>query len=201
MKRRANRYSILLLALSIVGCATRSTVPGSDIAWDKREQQILGLSGWQARGRIAVKSGDDGGQGSIQWDQKGSSARIRLSGPFGAGAFEIAWNPDTVVVTDKDGEVELAYSGPDAAEQFLTQQLGWAFPAISTRYWILGVLDPDFDGRERFGPDGWLVGIEQNGWSVAYDGFAVRDEVWLPSKIVMENDRARVRLVVDRWTL
>ena len=189
----------ILLAFSLAGCAIQPTVPGTSIAWSERQSELQALDVWQARGRIAVKSGDDGAQGSLRWDQDGSEARIRVSGPFGAGAYEIDWNPDRVVVTSRDGEVAAAYTGADAADQFLSEQLGWTFPAINTRYWILGVPDPDFASREQFDTDGWLVGIEQNGWSVAYDGFQLRDEVWLPRKITMENDRARLRLVVDRW--
>lgn len=174
-------------------------MPGTSVPWAERRVQLAALQSWQAIGRIAFKNADEGGQGSLRWTQRGSDASIRVSGPFGAGAYEINWDPETLVVTSRDGEVAAAYSGPDAAEQFLATQLGWTFPAVSTRYWILGIPDPVSASREQFDADGWLVSIEQNGWRVVYDGFVVREELWLPRKITMESDHGRLRLVVDRW--
>jgi outer membrane lipoprotein LolB len=183
------------------GCAVQPTVPGTDVAWDDRRNTLAGNSNWRARGRIAVKSDDGGGQGSILWRQTGSASKLNLSGPFGAGAYEISWNDQSVEVRGKAGDVELAYSGPGAAERFLTEQLGWSFPAMSLRYWILGVPDPAYESHEQFDTQGWLAGIKQNGWVIDYEDFEIRDQIWLPRRIVMNSDKARVRLVVDDWAL
>jgi outer membrane lipoprotein LolB len=183
------------------GCSLRPTMPGTDLDWVQRETRLGQLDKWQARGRIAVKSGNEGGQGKLQWYQAGKQARIQLSGPFGAGAYELAWDSDSLIVRTKAGEVTAAYAGARAAEQFLDDQLGWSFPAVSIRYWILGIVDPNFAGEQKFDADGWLVGIEQNAWSIAYDGFSQHGDQWLPDKIVMTNDQARVRLIIDQWGL
>lgn len=193
--------AVTALLFVVAGCALRPTIPGTSVRWDERRDTLLGLSSWQARGRIAVKSDDGGGQGNIQWQQDGPEARIRVNGPFGAGAYELFWSDERITVSDKRGEVSADYSGPDAAERFLAERLGWYFPAVSTRYWILGIAHPSYPAKERFDTDGWLTGIEQNGWVVAYEGFTVRSGTWLPRRIVMENEQARVRVIVDRWLL
>jgi outer membrane lipoprotein LolB len=191
---------LLFIVVLIGGCALQPVVPERAIDWNARRDRLSALTDWEARGRIAVKSADEGGQGNIRWIQSAAQAQIRLSGPFGAGAYEISWTADDLVVSSKDGEVTVAYEGSDAAQQFLSDQLGWTFPAISTRYWLLGVPHPGYESLERF-DDGWLKRIEQNGWSVNYDSFESHDDLWLPRKIVMENDQARVKLVIDRWVL
>jgi outer membrane lipoprotein LolB len=190
-----------LAVLLVGGCALQPTVPGTSVAWDERRAQLEATSQWEARGRIAVKSSDGGGQGSIQWFQAGVGSRVLLRGPFGAGGYEITWDAERIEVTDKSGEVEAAYSGPNAAEQFLMDQLGWAFPAMSLRYWMLGVPDPEFDSDEQFDTEGWLVGIQQNGWTVDYDGFKAWGDLWLPRRMVLNHDEARVKLVIDDWKL
>jgi len=190
-----------IVMVSVNACSMRPTTPGSDLDWDQREVTLGQLANWQAHGRIAVKSGADGGQGKLHWYQTGKQARIQLSGPFGVGAYELAWDSDSLVVTTKAGEVAAAYAGPQAAEQFLVDQLGWSFPAISIRYWILGIVDPQFAGDRQFDRDGWLEGIEQNDWSILYDGFSRHEDQWLPKKIVMNNDNARVKLIIDQWGL
>jgi len=191
----------LVTLMLVSGCATRSKLPGTGLNWDQREADLGQLANWQAHGRIAVKAEDGGGQGKLHWYQTDSRARIQLSGPFGVGAYELAWDSDSLVVTTKAGEVTAAYAGPQAADQFLNDQIGWSFPAISVRYWILGIVDPQFDSDRQFDRDGWLIGIEQNDWSITYDGFSLHEEQWLPNKIVMQNDTARVKLIVDRWGL
>ena len=202
-KRRARSLFLLsLIALMLAsGCAVRTKVPGTALNWDQREVELGQLANWQAHGRIAVKAEDGGGQGKLHWYQTDARARIQLSGPFGVGAYELAWDTDSLVVRTKAGEVTAAYSGPQAAEQFLNDQIGWSFPAISVRYWILGIVDPQFASDRQFDRDGWLIGIEQNDWSITYDGFLLHQDQWLPNKIVMQNDNARVKLIVDQWGL
>ncbi len=188
---------LLVALVGLAGCASRPVVPM--VNWVQRAESLVQLPGWEASGRFAVKSGTSGGQGSIRWVQEGSDVSIGLHGPFGVGAYQIDWTDDDLVVTGKAGEVTLAYAGPDAVDRFLTDQLGWTFPARSTRYWILGVVDPRFQSHSEFDADGWLVGIEQNGWVVSYGRFVEVQGRWMPRKIVMEHDQVRVKLIVDQW--
>jgi len=190
----------VLAAVSVAGCAARPVQPEARIDWDQRAARLVDTAAWRAQGRIAGKSGKDGGQGNMIWVQGDTGTRISLSGPFGAGAYEIAWDDERIVVNSKKGEQVAAYTGRDAADQFLEQQLGWSFPARSLRYWLLGVADPEFLSERCLDESGWLSRIEQNGWSVEYSRFDEVGNHYMPSKIVMENDHARVKLVVDRWS-
>ncbi len=197
---RSGLLVVMAAFVALVGCVSRPTVPGG-VDWERRAESLLQLPRWEARGRIAVKSGGEGGQGTIRWVQDGANVRIVLSGPFGVGAYQLDWTDDELVVTGKAGELTLAYAGADAAERFLMDQLGWSFPARSTRYWVLGIADPHFSSQVNFDADGRLEGLEQNGWVVSYDRFINEQGRWMPRKIVMENQRGRVKLIVDQWRL
>lgn len=190
----------LMSALLTYGCATRPLQPAREIDWDRRAASLLVEPDWRAQGRIAFRSGKEGGQGSMIWVQSGDTARISLSGPFGAGAYQINWDQQQIVVNSRNGERVAAYTGRDAADRFLEQQLGWSFPARSIRYWLLGVADPDYRSEQRIDATGWLSRIEQNGWGVEYSRFDKVDERYLPGKVVMENEQARVKLVIDKWS-
>lgn len=190
-----------LLALCVVmaGCAVQRSVPGTTIAWETRREALLALDAWELRGRIGVKTEDGGGQGSLEWRQGPDDARLRVSGPFGAGAWELLWNEREAVLRDGDGEVAVEYTGPDALDRLLAANVGWQFPAEQTRYWVLGLAAPGSDSRLNYSADGWLQGLEQDGWQVAFARFSERSGYWMPRKITVENDMARLRLVVDRW--
>jgi outer membrane lipoprotein LolB len=195
------RLLLWLLPL-LAGCATqRPAIPDQAESAAVRQERLLELGQWEARGRVAIRSADTGGQGSLQWLQTGSVARIRLSGPFGAGAYEINWMPGQLTVTSRGAEKALEYVGPDAAERFLAEQLGWSFPVTSIRYWLLGLADPAASAVEQ--PDAWgrLLELRQSGWVVRYEDYAQNAATWLPHKLVIEREELRLRVVIDKWLL
>ena len=197
--------AVLLVAflpgIFLAGCASRAMVPAGGVDWQSRDQQLRELNGWEARGRIAVKAGADGGSGNLQWQQRGEVASIGLSGPFGAGALQIDWTPSGIEVTDKNGTQELIYTGDDAAETFLQDQLGWVFPGGSVRYWMLGIADPEYGSYQSFDEAGWLRQLEQRGWVITYDRFTDINGRWMPRKIVLQGRQARIKLIIDDWLL
>lgn len=192
--------AVLVTCFALVaGCAVQRAVPGTTVAWEARREALLALDSWELRGRIGVKTTDGGGQGNLEWWQGPAAARLRVSGPFGAGAWELRWNDREAILSDGDGEVALEYSGGDALDRLLADNVGWQFPAEQTRYWVLGLAAPGSRSRLAYSDDGWLEGLEQDGWQVAFDRFSERQGYWMPRKITVENEQARLRLVVDSW--
>jgi len=183
------------------GCATLPTDEVRD--WSEREVVLRAMDTWEFSGRLAVKDlrNGDGTQASVRWRQQNLNSRIRLSGPFGAGAQELHWAPERVSIVDADGERSLDYSGAKAAERFLQDQLGWSFPADSTRFWLRGLRDPAAPGQEIFNENGELVELNQHGWQILYERFSVSDGLLLPSRLVMQNSAARLRIVISKWRL
>lgn len=198
---RTSRTALLvLLVMGATACTSVRPVADSD-AWTARRSALLLLDNWELKGRIAVKSDSEGGQARLLWQQLGESSRIHLSGPFGAGAYDLVWEPEFVSISDASGAKSAEYKGRSAGEKFLTEQLGWAFPAGSLRFWVLGLLDPAAAGREHFDAAGELSGLQQNGWTISYDRYASELGFSLPTRINIENEHARLRIVVSKWTL
>ncbi len=200
-KRPAAMVWALAAAVLLDACTLRREEPATAVDWGARRDRLLALDAWQARGRIAVKADTGSGQGDLRWEQQGPSAHIRVSGPFGAGAYDIRWEPAMLSVSSRKGDYSRAYAGPDAAEQFLAQQLGWQFPAPRVRYWLLGLPAPEFPARETRSPGGQPELIEQNGWSVSYERFTVDSGMAMPRRLTLASAGARVRLIVDQWCL
>lgn len=198
----ANIRLLFWLLPLLAGCATRSVVlPEQMESAAARQERLLSLTHWEARGRVAIKSADTGGQGSLQWLQSGSAALIRLSGPFGAGAYQINWMPGQISVSSRGSEAALEYVGPDAAERFLAEQVGWSFPVTSVRYWLLGLADPAAPAAAQTDARGRLEELQQSGWIVRYEDYAQGAATWLPRKLVIEGKQLRVRFVIDTWLL
>ena len=193
------RFVPLLILLVMAGCTSVRTVIPSD--QQARTAELLAMQSWEIRGRIAFRSGAEGGQANLHWQQAGERSLIRLAGPFGAGAYDVILEPERVSVANADGEQSMVYQGAEAAEQFLQAQLGWSFPAGSTRYWMMGLLDPAAAGEEQRSADGTLVAIQQHGWNVRFDRFKDVQGYVLPVRLELDNANANLRVVITRWTL
>jgi outer membrane lipoprotein LolB len=192
---------IALLALLLNACTLRKPVA---VEWDAQRDQVYEASAWSFKGRMAVKVEDDaqaGGQLSMRWQQSNEMSQIRLSGPLGVGAWELIWEPERVSVSDADGERTMLYTGPEAAEDFMRAELGWAFPAQSIRYWVRGLPDPVAAAQERTAADGELLGLDQHGWTIDYERYAKFDELYMPVRITMAGRGVRLRMVISKWTI
>jgi outer membrane lipoprotein LolB len=193
--------ALLLAALAVSACTQLGSV-SKPVDAPLSQRQLLELNAWELRGRLAYKDAHGaGGQASLRWWQTGESSRLRVAGPFGAGAYELTVAPDEVRIRDGQAERSLAYAGPDALEQLLREQLGWYFPAAAARYWVLGVADPAVPATAVRDADGRMAALEQHGWRITYQRFAEFDGAMLPVKLRMESVRAELRVVVSRWSL
>jgi len=184
------------------GCAAPSRMGGT-AAVDPagRRAAIEAAGNWEARGRIALKAPGTSGQGSFAWVQTGDTTVIRVAGPFGAGAYEIRWEPARLTVLSGRGEVAADYAGPDAAQRFLEEQLGWSLPVANARYWLLGLAGPGTTAVETLDGSGLLAALVQDGWDVTYGEYRPEGPVALPRKLVLSGAAGRIRLVIDDWKI
>lgn len=192
------RLLLISIVLLLTGCATRQAD-----APDSTASDLVGaVEAWQFKGRLAVRVEDDpdaSGQLNILWQQADEISDVRLSGPFGAGAWQLRWEPERVSVVDADGERSIEYTGPDAAGEFMRRELGWAFPADGIRYWVRGLADPAGAAEVQRSSTGALQGLQQYGWDIAYDRFGEFDGLSLPTRFTIEGRGVRMRMAIGRW--
>lgn len=188
----------LLLLLMLSACATtsRDRIELPEISsWEARKAVLGKLSEWEFRGRIGVKAGDDGFNGKLRWIQDGEEFTATVGGPIGIGTVRIAGNGDSVILTDKDGvETEL-----QDVERDLMLRYGWTIPVRSLRYWALGIPDPVGPVETSFNDSDELEKLVQRGWIVSISRYKDIGAQSMPSRLLVEGNDTRVRLVVDSW--
>jgi outer membrane lipoprotein LolB len=142
-----------------------------------------------------VKAGDDGFNGKLRWIQDGDDFTATVGGPIGIGTVRIAGNSESVTLTDKDGiETEL-----EDVEHELMLRYGWTIPVRSLRYWALGIPDPGDIAETAFNNSDELEKLVQRGWIVSISRYKDIDGQSMPSRLLVEGNDTRVRLVVDSW--
>ena len=189
----------LLISLALfAGCVTTPQgIALPDIgSWDTRSEVLGELRAWEFKGRIAVKAGDEGFNGKINWSQQGDNFNTTVGGPLGVGTVRIEGDGRSVVLTDKDGVETVLHD----AEAELWYRYGWTIPVASLRYWALGIPDPTMPARTEISEQGRLTRLEQADWTVDISRYREGGGQQMPRILTATNPDTRVRMVIDRWT-
>ncbi len=210
--RLACVFALALLA----GCATRP-VQAPDAAAlsgpalvaatarvDAREALLAGSGSLAFSGRVALSNGSDGGNGRIEWWQAGDTYQVMLRAPVTRQGWSLTADAGGARIEGLDGGPLV---GPDPSG-LLLEATGMDVPVDALAAWAAGTrADPAAHGPARleFTAEGRLVRIRQGGWTIDYvnwqpeaDGQGAEP---LPRRVDAARGQARVRLVVDEWTL
>lgn len=171
--------------------------PAKTGVWQAHQDALSTLLTWQARGRIAVRTDEDGGSASFDWKQAGEKYHIRLRGPFGQGAMELEGN-EYGVWLKRAGQTAVFSTQP---ERLLERESGWRLPIAGLEYWLRGLPDRRGDARPQLNADGHLASLQQHGWQIDYRRYQEVGEYTLPTRLELQRDGLHVKVLVDRWEL
>lgn len=165
------------------------------------EAALSELEDFSFEGRAAIRHGDKGTQATLVWAQHGADARLRLSGPFGAGALRVTLEGPVLSIQDSQGT---RLSGPDA-ELALADMLGFAPPIATLRWWLLALPAPDSPALQARDEAGRLSSLQQDGWQVEYQEYReeslAQGRTAMPRRLRATRDALDLRLVIDSWNL
>jgi outer membrane lipoprotein LolB len=176
----------------LAACATnRGAPPPPASGWEQRVIDLQSLSSWQLDGRAAVAVGTQGWQATLNWQQRGESAEVHLSGPFGVGALVLKRTPEGLSLNGAPPS--------DAVLAQLQEKLGFELPLDHLRFWLLGVPDPGAAFDLKRNAQDRASQLSQADWSIDYDRYMPVEGDLLPAHLVLTREGVRVRIAVDRW--
>ncbi len=193
------RFARPLLALAVGAalgaCAPLRSLPSTEgqanaaAAWEQRRSSLEAYEGFELQGRLAVKGG--GLSGALRWQQTGSRFRLRLAGPFGAGALSLEGDDALVAIKSKD--VDLITAEPEAV---LASRTGWRLPLTALRWWVLGLPAPDAPASLQLDGEGRPLGFSQLGWQLRYSDWRTGNPS-LPGRIEAQQDGWQALLLIE----
>jgi outer membrane lipoprotein LolB len=186
----------LTLGVMLAGCRTVPTVhEPSTVTWEQRRPQLQALDKFELKGRVGVAAGGEGFNARLRWTQSGNQTRMSLDGPLGAGGVQVTSDGSALsIVTSRGDRLD-----NDAARAELANRLGFDPPLDGLRYWILGVPEPGRPAQASVDAQQRLSSLEQDGWQIQYTDYMLVRGEWLPSKLTIQRQGVRVRVVVDGW--
>ena len=202
----------LFLAGTLAGCgsmATRQAPPAAQVhatsepALETARLAVLDtLPAWSFQGRVAISKGRNGGSGRIDWQQQGEAYQVGQAAPVTRQSWQLSGGAGQPVRLD--GLEGGPRSGTDAG-QLLLQATGWDIPVEQLAAWVRGMpasgaIAPAYQGYDI---EGLPRVLEQDGWRIDYlDWYPpVEGRPALPRRIEAVNGDAKVRLIVDEWSM
>lgn len=199
------RVAALAGILLLGGCVSappRPAVPVDAVAAREADARRAALVDWSLEGRVAISNARQGGSGRLDWTQRGERYDLTLSAPVTRQGWRLSGDASSARLDGVEGGPR---EGADV-EALLFGATGWEIPVRAMVDWVRGVAaaeDVHGPARMEHGAGNLPARLEQAGWAIEYrDWFeAGPGQPALPRRIEASRDQARVRLVVDGWTV
>lgn len=190
----------LILAALVAGCSElpikhpdqeqdRGTV-------DHRFDNLYKLNTWALKGRIGIQTEKEGVTATLHWAQVNDRYQLRFIAPLSQGTYELKGDDQQVALQTARNE----YFTAKDPEQLLLDNTGWNVPLSGLNYWIRGLPEPDtIIDRIVKDDKGRIKDLEQSGWTISILRYTEVNEYELPGKLFLQNDRFKLRLVIQGW--
>jgi len=186
---------VLCISLLLASCADLPKQGAPDLNWQERTAQLTSLNRWQARGKLAIRTAQQSESVSLIWDQSRDNTHLVLSGPLGVGTTTIDSDQKKLRVS-RDGQSQTYdISSPRAS----TAAIGWDLPLQALPHWLKGLPTPGDEIQGKIVKQGLLRQLEQLGWTVTYEDYGQFEQYTLPTRLKIERDSTRVRLIIRSW--
>lgn len=177
--------------------------PAAQQAEDARVAALRAQPDWGFQGRVGVSKGRNGGNGRIDWRQQARQYVVELSAPVTRQSWTLTGDTH-----DEGGRLDGLEGGPregDDAQQLLLEATGWDIPVNQLPDWVRGLVADDAAQAEQVERDGEgrPRRVRQMGWDIQYlDWYPPQNgQPGLPRRMEAVNGDAKVRVLVDSWTL
>ena len=188
---------LLATALLTSACTLMQTPEPVDQAammdpWEDHRQDMLALQDWTLEGRVGARTGDEGANFSVYWQQHQDFYNIRLSGPLGQGGAAVSGGPGHAELRTSDGTWTAG-----SLDELLAQTTSLDLPLDLMQYWVRGIPSPRSPAELRLNDVPLLELLEQEGWEVVYDQY--HSDSGMPRRLNISRGEHSARIVIQTW--
>jgi len=192
---------ILLAALALVSACSnlskteKPTGLGNEKTWQAHQEQVSKLDNWHITGKIAIRSPEQSGSGTLAWLQEHEHFDIQVSGPLGQGTIRLTGLPNQVQLTTNTHKVS-----SNSSEHMMQQLLGWSIPLDHLLWWIRGLPAPKAKHQLELNDDSLAHQIKQANWQLDYLSYqTTKAGNVLPQRIKAYGPGLELTLFIKQW--
>jgi outer membrane lipoprotein LolB len=190
--RGGHRWVAVLACVLLSGCAAlQRGAPVSSV-------DATTVDAFQLDGRINLRVEKQGYPGRVRWRHSPHADELWFYSPLGATVAQLRQDASGALLITSDGREHRAGD----LQELAFDVLGWDLPLAGLPYWVRGLEWPDVPTQEEtFDQQGRLRYLAQAGWQVSYLDWAPAGVAGLPSKLDVNGERLRMRLLVEKWSV
>lgn len=193
-------FSTISLMALLASCTSLPKPVTSDASHARQQvhlQDIASIDQFSIKGRLGVQAEGKGFSGNLSWQHRKLNDDIALYSPLGGQLASIKKTPENVTLTDANGN---SISAEDT--ETLTQNtLGWQLPLDGLADWALGRPRNTTIQGSTWDEHGHLSTLKQDGWEIQYENYVAQNGHFLPSKIILRNEKVFLKLLIENWSL
>lgn len=191
-----NYFAVLLLFLvCLQGCQhNRQLKPGS-VDHQYEMFDLSDQSNYIFTGKMSFSDGQDGGSGSVKWQNNRGLITTELKAPLGSKSWELKELMQGAESTS-DGHTEFA----ESAQTLISNQLGWHVPWQHLKFWVIGKPYNVELAHLNWQNGGFL--LSENGWRIEYSRLKEvtnQPVKYLSHKIVARKAEYSIKLIIKEW--
>lgn len=193
MRRCAGRLAAaVLVPLLMTACAAvPHGAPG-------RAVDPAAVQAFQLDGRFNLRVQRGAYPGRVRWQHARNADELWFYSPVGTAVAHLRQDASGALLVTSEGREYRA----DDLHGLTYDVLGWDLPLGGLQYWVRGLRWPAGGaGVEDLDGEGRLKRLTQAGWQVSYLDWSPAGVAGLPSKLEVQGERLRMRLVVERWSV
>lgn len=194
--------NLTVLYFCAILCACSSMQPATQAAlnqqqtWETRNNQLSQITQWNIKGALGINDSKQAWSSSVYWQQfNQNNFNLRLFGPIGVGTLDIKGTPSQTTLTTAQNKTFTA----ENVDLLLEQQTGWLLPISNLYYWVRGIPVPNLPADEKFDDYHHLTELSQQGWNIQFQRYTSVNGIDLPSKIFLQYQQFKIRLIVSQW--
>ncbi len=191
---RWHHQLLIPLLVIIAGCASQPG-PTPDPDWSRHSVELRQLENWELSGKLALRTSEGAESANLTWQQQQRRSMLKLSGPLGSQATNIDSDGETVEIRRGDQRETWDLSQP------VSGPMGLDLPLRALPYWIKGIPAPGLpvDSMKVALEREVLEHLSQEGWNIRYEEYDLFQGLMLPTRLQLEREDTRVRLIVREW--
>lgn len=151
---------------------------------------------FELQGRLSASDGQQAASGRVEWQHIRGTHHFTLLSPLGQVVARLDADALGARLQTADGQDLSA----DSAEALLPRVLGVDVPVSRLGLWVQAAPGPDAEIRNRDSAGRPALVIDQ-GWRIEYLEYAGEGTDAPPARLDIFRGDARIRLVIDSWTI
>lgn len=188
------KLALLVCLYSLSACSLLTTQPLQ--SWQKQNQQLVQISDWTIKARIALRSNGEAYTATLVWQQQDNRFDLTLYAMLG---HTVAHLHQDNQIARLDMPDEVSRYGHDAAS-LLYEAIGWHLPIEHLKHWIRGMPSSNQE-QITLNDDGFIYRLNQGPWQIKYSRYGLYQDFYLPEKISVQHPDLSLKIAINEWTL